>query len=69
MRVSKLDVLAHKDTRDECRDENEMEETRRQAQVDRFQHAFAPCLDSHLLSFCNFQPMTIPLPKMPVRYR
>jgi hypothetical protein len=70
VRVAKLDVLAHKNTRDECCVDDEMEETRRSKDaVGPFQHAFPPCLDSHLLSFCNFQPMTIPLPRMPVPYR
>jgi hypothetical protein len=63
-------VLAHKNTRDECCVDSEMEEMRRSKDsVGPFQHAFAPCLDGHFLSFCNFQPMTIPLPRMPVPYR
>lgn len=46
----------------------EGERTRRSegCPVGPFQHAFPPCLDIHLLSFCNFQPMTIPLPTMSV---
>ena len=70
VRVAEVECSGTQEYRDECC--VEIEWKRRGESKDSvapFQHAFAPCLDLHLLSFCNFQPMTIPLPKMSVPYR
>lgn len=58
VRVVEPDILAHKNTRDGYRVEDKRGEKERMQRLNSTVPtwpAFAPCLDLHLLSFCNFQ--------------